>query len=154
MLVVRMMHIADMPSVQDILKNNPTAKPDVAQPQKASEQPVQNTNKITTAEELLKAMQADREILLSTYFSENVEVCEITDGKLNYFDRKADKDFAVKLSAWLEKHTGKPWTLVHSENSCNMPTANEHQKQELANDPMLAEAMGLFQGAEIVDISK
>jgi len=35
-----------------------------------------------------------------------------------------------------------------------MPTAHEHQQQELAADPMMASAMGLFEGAEIVEVSK
>lgn len=154
MLIVRMMHIADMPSVAEILKNNPVSN-NTVQPQKNIAPVVQkNVNQINTAEELGKAMQADKEILLYTYFSENVEVCEITDGKLNYFDRKADKDFANKLSAWLEKHTGKQWTLIHSTESQHIPTVIEHQQQELAADPMMASAMGLFEGAEIVEVSK
>ena len=156
MLVVRLMHIADMPSVAEIIKQQPTTTAPVVQPQKPAEvtQTPKPTNTINTAEELGRAMQADKEILLYTYFAENVEVCEISDGKLNYFDRKGDKDFAIKLSAWLEKHTGKPWNLVHSATSCNMPTAVEHQKQELEADPMMAKAMGLFEGAEIVEVSK
>ncbi len=156
MLVVRMMHIADMPSVAEILKNNAAATAVVgAQTVKPAEPaPQVKTNKITTAEELGKAMQSDKQILLYTYFSENVEVCEISDGKLNYFDRKGDTSFASRLSAWLEKYTGKPWTLVHSAESCHVPTAVEHQQQELAADPMMASAMGLFEGAEIVEVSK
>ena len=152
MLIVRMMHIAEMPSVQEILKNN-TATQSAAPTPKAEPAPVKK-NIITTAEELGHAMQTDREILLYTYFSENVEVCEIADGKLNYFDRGNDKDFSHKLSAWLEKHTGKPWTLIHSTESKHIPTAVEHQQQELAADPMMANAMNLFEGAEIIDVSK
>jgi len=152
MLVVRMMHIADMPSVQEILKNNQTNN--VAQPQKPVEPVKKPVNTITTAQELGQAMQADKQILLYTYFSENIEICEIADGKINYFDRGESKDFASKLSVWLEKYTGHPWTLVRSEKSCNMPTAIEHQKQELTADPMMAEALGLFEGAEIVEVSK
>lgn len=152
MLIVRMMHIAEMPSVQEILKNN-TATQSATPAPKAEPAPVKK-NIITTAEELGRAMQNDREILLYTYFSENVEVCEIADGKLNYFDRGNDKDFSHKLSAWLEKHTGKPWILVHSTESKHIPTAVEHQQQELAADPMMANAMNLFEGAEIIDVSK
>ena len=153
MLVVRLMHIADMPSVTEILKQNaptPVAQQKTPEPV-ATPKPA---NTINTADELGRAMQADKVILLYTYFSENVEVCEIQNGKLNYFDRKGDKDFSNKLSAWLEKHTGIHWDLIHSATSCNMPTAVEHQKQELETDPMMASAMGLFEGAEIVEVSK
>ncbi len=153
MLVVRMMHIADMPSIPDILKNNtvqPAAQPIV----KPAEQTTPQTKTIATADELAKAMQSDKQILLFSYFSENVEVCEIQDGKLNYFDRGNDKDFSRKLSDWLEKYTGHKWNLVRSTESCNVPTASEHQQQELAKDPMMASAMGLFEGAEIVEVSK
>lgn len=153
MLIVRLVHIADMPSVTEILKQNSAAQP----VQQKSPEPVAATkpaNTINTADELGRAMQADKEILLYTYFSENVEVCEIQNGKLNYFDRKGDKDFANKLSTWLKKHTGTHWDLIHSATSCNVPTAVEHQKQELEADPMMASAMGLFEGAEIVEVSK
>ena len=106
MLVVRMMHIADMPSVPEILKNNPTNTP---QPQKVPEPVVAKpVNTIKTAQDLADALQKDKQILLYAYFSENVEVSEISDGKLNFFDRGSDKDFATKLSGWLEKYTGKP----------------------------------------------
>ncbi len=154
MLVVRMMHIADMPSVPEILKNNQNtvaSKPEAKPVEAPTAKPA---NKINTASELGHAMQADKQILLYTYFSENVEVCEISDGKLNYFDRGNDREFANKLSAWLEKYTGHSWVLARSETSCNMPTAHEHQQQELAADPMMASAMGLFEGAEIVEVSK
>ncbi len=155
MLVVRMMHIADMPSVAEILKNNPTNNIQTVQPAKPTEPVVKPVNKeIKTAEELGKALQDDKQILLYTYFSENVEVCEIENGKLNYFDRGTDKEFNRKLSEWLEKYTGKIWTLVRSETSCHVQTAVEHQQQELAADPMMAEALGLFEGAEIVEVSK
>ncbi|MBO4672592.1 MAG: DNA polymerase III subunit gamma/tau [Alphaproteobacteria bacterium] len=153
MLVVRMMHIADMPSVAEILKNTAPAQP-AQQPAKPVEQKPVVNNTINTAEELGNAMQADKQMLLYTYFSENVEVCNIENGKLNYFDRKGDKDFALKLATWLEQHTGKRWVLEHSAESCNVPTAVEHKQQELAADPMMAEALGLFEGAEIINVSK
>ncbi len=153
MLVVRMMHIADMPSVAEILKNNTVAQT-VPQPAKVAEsKPVVN-NTINSADELGAAMQNDKQILLYTYFCENIEVCNIENGKLNYFDRKGDPDFAHKLATWLEQHTGKRWVLEHSATSCNMPTAVEHKQQELAADPMMASAMGLFEGAEIINVSK
>ena len=154
MLIVRMMHIADMPSIQEIIKNNPGPTAQIAKPVESAPGPQPDKKQINTATELGKAMQADKQILLYTYFSENVEVCEITDGKLNYFDRKNDKDFANKLSAWLEKYTGKPWVLARSAESCHVQTALEHQQQELAADPMMASAMGLFAGAEIVEVSE
>lgn len=152
MLVVRMMHIADMPSVPEILKNNQTNTP---QPQKVPEPVVAKpVNTIKTAQDLADALQKDKQILLYAYFSENVEVSEISDGKLNFFDRGSDKDFATKLSGWLEKYTGKPWVMARSQESKHIPTTMEHQQQELASDPMMASAMGLFEGAEILEVSK
>lgn len=152
MLVVRMMHIADMPSVPEILKNNPT---NTLQPQKVPEPVVAKpVNTIKTAQDLADALQKDKQILLYAYFSENVEVSEISDGKLNFFDRGSDKDFATKLSGWLEKYTGKPWVMARSQESKHIPTTMEHQQQELASDPMMASAMGLFEGAEILEVSK
>ena len=44
--------------------------------------------------------------------------------------------------------------MARSQESKHIPTTMEHQQQELASDPMMASAMGLFEGAEILEVSK
>ena len=109
---------------------------------------------ITSAAELGLALQNAREILLYSYFSNNIEVSEFTVGKITYFDRKGDGDFAQKLAAWLFDTTGQTWMLERDMESHHTKTAAEQKRAELESDPLVANAMNLFGDAEIISVSK
>ena len=150
MLVVRLMHIADMPSIPELLKQNP-------QPQKTEEKPVVEKPKfmeINTSDELADALQNARELLLYSYYTTNLEIVEFENGKITYFDRKGEKDFSQKLTLWLHDKTGKNWTIETVADDPHKQTLSEHTKSEIESDPMVASAMNLFEDAEIVNISK
>lgn len=148
MLIVRLMHIADMPSVLDMLKRNPeTLKPTPVQPAAKN-----TTININNAEDLANALKSSKEILLYSYYTSNIEIAEITSGHIKYFDRKGDADFAQKLSAWLNDKTGNPWTLERVTESQHTHTLTEQKQEELESDPLVASAMDLFADAEIVGV--
>ena len=150
MLVVRLMHIADMPSIPELLKQNP-------QPQKTEEKPVVEKPKfmeINNSDELADALQNARELLLYSYYTTNLEIVEFENGKITYFDRKGEKDFSQKLTLWLHDKTGKNWTIETVTDDPHKQTLSEHTKSEIESDPMVASAMDLFEDAEIVNISK
>ena len=152
MLIIRLMHIADMPSIPELLKQNPTGTVE-----KKIEKPiVKNSNyiEIKTSDALANALQNARELLLYSYFSSNLEILEFGDTKIKYFDRQHDKNFTQKLSLWLKDNTGKNWTLEIVSEDPHQQTISEHNKSEIAADPMVASAMDLFEDAEIVNISK
>ena len=83
-----------------------------------------------------------------------MEILEFGDTKIKYFDRQHDKNFTQKLSLWLKDNTGKNWTLEIVSEDPHQQTISEHNKSEIAADPMVASAMDLFEDAEIVNISK
>jgi len=152
MLIIRLMHIADMPPVSELLKQNDTVvekKPEIK-----IEKPANNFLEIKTSNDLANALQNARELLLYSYYSTNLEITQFEIGKIVYFDRKGDKDFSQKLSIWLRDKTGRGWVLEKKEQSENQQTISEHKKSEIESDPMVASAMGLFEDAEIVNISK
>ncbi len=151
MLIIRLIHIADMPSVAEILNKTPSAAPHPSAPTQSTTQQPQ-TQKITTADELAAALKASKEILLYSYYTDNIEVSEITDEHLKYFDRRGDADFAPKLAAWLNKKTGHTWSLERIAESQHAHTITEQKQEELESDPMVASAMDLFADAEIVGI--
>ena len=113
-----------------------------------------NFIEIKTSAELANALQQARELLLYSYYSTNLEITEFENGRIKYFDRKGDKDFAQKLSSWLKNKTGKNWQIEQIEQSDNQQTISEHAKSEIEADPMVASAMDLFKDAEIINISK
>lgn len=153
MLIVRLMHIADMPPVSELLKQN---TPVVETPKKNNEPVVEKQKylEIKNANELMAALQNARELLLYSYFSSNLEIVEFGDNKIKYFDRQNDKSFTQKLALWLHDNTGKNWSLEIITEDPHQQTISEHTKSEIASDPMVASAMDLFQDAEIVNISK
>ena len=67
------MHIADMPSLPDILKNEkadaPRTTPVVEKPKKIE---------IRSASELANALEVAREMLLYAYFTKNIEVSDFS----------------------------------------------------------------------------
>ena len=152
MLIVRLMHIADMPSIPELLKQNVQSEP-----VKIEKKPDTTKTKfieINNPQELADAMQKSRDLLLYSYYSANLEIVEFENGKIKYFDRQNDKDFSKKLSVWLQDKTGKNWTLELVTESPHQQTMSEHQKSEIESDPLVASAMDLFEDAEIVKTSK
>ena len=156
MLIIRLMHIADMPSIPELLKQNQESQPQKIMPkmETPTEPEKPKCSDIKTSEDLANALRDSRELLLFSYYSNNLEIIDFEIGKIKYFDRKGDKDFSQKLSAWLNNNTGKTWTLEAVAESQHKQTVVEHAKSEIAEDPMVATAMGLFEDAEIVNISK
>ncbi len=162
MLVIRMMHIADMPSVPEILKQQESENrvrdvknilasrmaADTTQEPKAQEK----SCTIESGADLARALQENKEILLFSYYSSNIEIAEFADGKIKYFDRKGDMDFAHKLSTFLADKTGRQWILERMMESMHNQTVSEQKQQELAADPLVASAMSLFENAEIVGV--
>lgn len=166
MLIIRMMHIADMPSVPELLKQQESANrmrdvknilaDRMAQPTgdsnntAATDKP--QAKKITSAIELASALQESKEILLYSYYSSNIEVAEFADGRIKYFDRKGDGDFAHKLASWLMDKTGHTWALERVMETLNVHTMSEQKQEEVEADPLVASAMSLFENAEIVGV--
>lgn len=153
MLVIRLMHIADMPSIPEILKQN--ADNNVVQQKTVVTEPEPSKFiEINTTDDLMNALQNARELLLYSYCSSNLEITDFQNGTIKYFDRKGDKDFSQKLNLWLKDKTGKNWTIEIIADAPHTQTISEHTKSEIESDPMVASAMDLFEDAEIVNISK
>ncbi len=165
MLVVRMMHIADMPSVPEIIKQQESAKrtqnvKNIFADRMAQSGDSNNPNtpevaqkcKIESPTQLAEQLQKSKEILLYSYYSSNIEISEFSDGKIKYFDRKGDGDFAHKLAGWLNDITGHTWELERAMESVHTHTMSEQKQEELEADPLVASAMSLFENAEIVGV--
>jgi DNA polymerase III gamma/tau subunit len=152
MLIVRLMHIADMPPISELLKQ--TAEKAPIQIQEKPAEKKSNFIEINTSDELATALQNTRELLLYSYYTSNLEITEFANGVIKYFDRKGDKDFSQKLALWLKDKTGKDLKIELIQDAPHQQTLSEHTKAEIESDPLVASAMDLFEGAEIVNISK
>ncbi len=149
MLVIRLMHVADMPSLPDILKNESADTP-----RPAPVAPKPKKLEIRSASELADALENAREMLLYSYFTKNIEVSDFSGTHISYFDRGSDADFQSKLVRWLNDKTGENWVVEKIETPTQNQTVGEQELAAAESDPMVADAMSLFDGAEIVGISK
>lgn len=154
MLIVRLMHIADLPPVSELLKQDSKQIEKKAEPEKTIEKEQSKYIDIKNPKELVEALQKSRELLLYSYVSSNLEITEFGDNKIKYFDKQNDKNFSQKLTLWLLDNTGKNWTLEKTTEDPCQETISEHNKSEIVADPMVADALNLFEGAEITSVSK
>lgn len=153
MLIVRLMHIADMPSIPELLKQEQSQKPEMKQEEVKNEAPKQFLE-IKTSNDLAHALQNARELLLYSYYTSNLEIVDFEPQKIKYFDRKGDKDFSQKLTSWLKDKTNQNWIVEKIDEAPHNQTISEQTKSEIQADPMVASAMDLFEDAELVNISK
>ena len=150
MLVVRLMHVADMPSVPEMAKSG---TPSVKSPVPKSACPAEKDLKISTATELSQTLSNAKEPLLMMHWNNNIEVLEFSDGNIKFFDRKNDNDFQKKLRKFLLEKTGKEWVLEKQEKKEeSVQTTGEVQRAEIESDPAIANALNLFDGAEILSV--
>ncbi|MCL2369234.1 MAG: DNA polymerase III subunit gamma/tau [Alphaproteobacteria bacterium] len=163
MLVVRLIHVADMPSVPAMLEHSPklgvrslelnkseTKSEPKTQPTAEDKQPQTPHSKLHTVDDLSAALTAAKEIILLSTLKNSIEISEMSDGHIKFFNRNGDKDFATNLGKWLHGYTGKQWKLEQIIESENIPTVNESVIADAKTDPLVADAMSLFAGAEVV----
>ncbi|MCL2017219.1 MAG: DNA polymerase III subunit gamma/tau [Alphaproteobacteria bacterium] len=160
MLVVRLMHIADMPPIATLLQQSEESKTKIiankdTKPNDIGTESLTTNNlaNINSAADLATALDIAKEILLLSDFNNNIEISEFVNGRIKFFNRKGDKDFAIKLGKWLFDNTGKQWQLEQITESTGLPSAKEQSIATAAADPLVAGALGLFEGAEIVKTS-
>lgn len=148
MLVIRLMHIANIPPISELIKQqNCNTRSQIP----VNTAPIE-TNKfitISSVENLASELQKSRELLLYSHYTNNIEIIELFDSAIKYFDRKSDAEFPKKLSAWLFNKTGKQWTLTACIESNNNSTVTEKKHAELVDDPMIKMATSLFSDAEL-----
>ncbi len=160
MLIVRLMHVVDIPPVAELIKQTETKNENREQktvnhePAPAKEKPEQKNPKleINSAGDLAAALQNSKELILFSYYSNNIEVSEIENGKIKYYDRKGDADFAQKMIAWLLDKTGRLWNMERLTESINTSTVTEQKREELESDPMVANALSLFGDATVISV--
>jgi DNA polymerase-3 subunit gamma/tau len=156
MLVVRLMHIADMPPIDALIAQQTAAagpKPAAGIKAVREDLPIAaapSRMSILSAADLADALNAAREVLMLSDWNNNIEVAEFAPGCIKYFDRKDAKDFAPKLIKWLREKTGAEWVMEKLTQSPNVPTITEKKKNEAETDPLVADALSLFDGATVV----
>ena len=140
MLIVRMIHVVDIPPVADLIVKQSNQESGIGN----RESVVRTT--IQDVKQLGDALRDAKELMLLTHFEKNVEVHEFASSKIKFSDRSGNREFANKLRAFLEKTTGTNWTLEVIEPTNEVQTASEQKKAELESDPMVADALALFGG--------
>ncbi|MDR1826346.1 MAG: DNA polymerase III subunit gamma/tau [Rickettsiales bacterium] len=142
MLVIRMINISEIPPVSQLLESTVNSQQStVNSPQSKG---------IATAVELADALSADKELLLLAEWNS----CEVVDfgfGKIRLCYGGGDKGFVNGLSAWLVKKTGESWEIIPVPSE-HKQSVSEEKKEQMKNDPLVADALGLFEGASVVSV--
>ena len=167
MLIVRMINIADIPPLSELIdkyKNTPQISPiqnsinnevvkkiypaPTTEPIKDEE--LQNVI-IDSAADLESALVKDKQMMLASGLAHDVEILEFEPNRIKFAHRGNDREFKTKLGKWLLEKTGTDWALDMSE-SRGATTMDEEKKAKATADPMIAAAMDLFPDAEITGV--
>ena len=145
MLIIRLIHLKDMPSYESVLSliNNKTIDTDnekisfsekkevkniskdqiknetQMKPELISPDP-QNKEKISTFEDLIKLSSKKKEIELKYDLEKNVNLIKFSEGKIDIsLNEKLGKNFVRNLSERLLEWTGRRWVITLSKKQGN-----------------------------------
>jgi DNA polymerase-3 subunit gamma/tau len=102
---------------------------------------------------------AERDIALKLELEQNVRLIRFEQGRIELqFTDHASPDLAGTLGKRLQQWTGERWVITIGRGEAQ-PTLHERKQKERArlvtdarSDPLVAEVMSRFPGAEIVDV--
>lgn len=151
MLMIRLIYISKLPPISEIVKS---VDSNVIVKKTENVSKKEDKKNIESATELAERLHDSKDILLYSYYTKNIEISNFSDGKIEFFDRKGDSNFVSKLSKWLFDNTGKAWIIEHKGVSENKETVVEKIKNDLGTDPLVAKAMSLFPGVEVVEVTE
>lgn len=159
MLIIRMMHLSDVPPIATLLENNKLSTPTqpvttkIVSGQKTVAAIIKKPT-ISNIQQLLTELQNAREQLLAATVKTDIEIIHFESGKISYFARRHDATFANKLKQFLDDKTDVKWTLDEQLTSSETHTLDENERAAAADDPMVSNALDMFAGAEISTITK
>jgi DNA polymerase-3 subunit gamma/tau len=134
-----------------------SSSPTMAAPQLSGE--VQPNTHITSFAALIAKAKEAKEINLKIQLEDYVHVVSFAQGRIDLrLSPKADKDLVKQLQTLLKEWTGSNWLISLSEER-GAPTmrsvALEKKAEQLAeakSDPLVAKALEIFPGSEIVTV--
>ena len=153
MLMIRLIYVSNLPPISEIV-NSSDCKESILIRKKENNLKKEDKKDITSATELAERLYNSKDVLLHSYYTKNIEISNFSDGKIEFFDRKGDNSFISKLSKWLFDNTGKTWIIERKNASENKETVVEKIKNDLISDPLVAKAMSLFPGVEVVEVTE
>ena len=147
MLLVRMINISELPPISQILESAVATKfvaPTVAPAPKPQ---------FATATELADVLAADKELALLQEWNNQSEVLEFRDGHIKMHYRGRDLNFQAHLVEYLSRKTGKRWEIYVTAVEAPGATVSEVAKEEMKQNPLVADALNLFGDATVISAS-
>jgi len=145
MLVIRMINIADLPPLSAIIESRQAEAPRTQASGAAAA-----TEAIDSAAALAQNLAADKELVLLNEWN-NTEVLEFRDGAVKMHYHGTIGGFASNLAAYLAKKTGRAWN-IETAKSENKPSVAGVAADKMKSDPLVADALNLFDGASVVSV--
>ncbi|MDR3208774.1 MAG: DNA polymerase III subunit gamma/tau [Rickettsiales bacterium] len=149
MMIIRMINISELPPVSQILETRDKRQETsniASEPRATNHEP-----RFSSATDLSAAMSAEKELTLLAEWNGNCEIIDFSDGKIKMHYRGEDGTFAMNLSAYLQKKTGRQWEIELAATE-NKMTVGETRNEEIRGDPLVADALNLFADATVMSV--
>ncbi|MCE2992175.1 MAG: DNA polymerase III subunit gamma/tau [Candidatus Jidaibacter sp.] len=163
MLLIRIMHISNLPSPEDLIKKLKSKNEDATPMQKpSSSQSISNQNskmQLKSIEDVEKLLFEHDEMVMCHHLRSDVKLVKMEAGRiaLNLLEG-APKNFHTLLKEVLEKITGDVWTVLTSTEDGDSTIAQKHkvavneQLEGVREHQSVKQMLKAFTGLEIADI--
>ncbi|UWI83332.1 DNA polymerase III subunit gamma/tau [Wolbachia endosymbiont of Howardula sp.] len=146
MILISLCYLTDLPSPEQLMKNNILTYHDQAQN-------INNVEKIKQQnydfEKILQLLQENDQLYLYKELSTNLELVECNPGYLKLKAKsKIDGNFYTHLKNYLEKMFQKKWIIESEQDHL------EHQISNVSDIPEIKDVLDAFQGAQVIKIQE
>jgi len=151
MLLVRLVNLAGLPPISQILEQAGKAE---KLPKKPCTPATLQPCSLEKPTDLLAVLSADKELSLLSEYNNHCSVSEFAPNKIKISYNGTDQTFITKLKTYLKTRTGSDWEIILDEAKPEEPAPSvaTARQTELAGDPLVADALDLFDGAQVVSI--
>lgn len=167
MAIIRLTHIADLPSPEDLVKRLKDAKPPAAAPARGQPGPASGPSakaapslaEYASFSDVLSLIRTRRDMQLLVEVEKYIRLVNYTPGRIEFAPAaNMGPEFVTRLSARLQNWTGARWgiTLVNESGESTIEERKDAheaglQEQAMAH-PLVAVVFSSFSGAEIRNI--
>ncbi|MBL0941684.1 MAG: DNA polymerase III subunit gamma/tau, partial [Alphaproteobacteria bacterium] len=165
MILLRVAYLSTLPSLEEVIRVTKSAS---FNPQMIITQPAtpvlssaipQMSSRPKSFEELVELFAQHREPLLHSFLKSDVHLVHFGAGTLKLrVTGQAPRDFIARLTQHLQEWTGQSWSIILCEEEGALSLAeqerieSENNLDQAKKDPLVAEALRTFSGAEITSV--
>lgn len=156
MLIIRLVHLSDLPTVSSIIEDIKKKPKITAQQQVVEQEEPKNIDNFT---DLINLFKSKKEALLHYHLADDVKPVKVADNVFEYnSDGHLPKNFNEKVKTCLDQWTGKIWKVAKSDEQGGLTMfeqkqlAKDNLKKEIEATKDVQNVLQTFEGATIMSI--